>query len=123
MRCTRRVDCLAGLSGLSGTGLGCIELRRGGRLAGLGGSCLSLSVRLRIRVCLSRLRRLLRLNRLRLNRLLRRYLRGRLSGLLRLSCVTRLSGQRSVLCGTRAGIIAVTTGCTLRRVVGSVLRH
>ncbi len=80
------------------------------------------------RGCLSGLRCLLRLNRIRLNGLLRCYRHGRLSRLLRLSslsCVTRLSGQRSVLRGVCTGIVAVTTGCrrTLRRVVGSVLRH
>ena len=145
MRCARRIGCLAGLTGLrrntglSGTRLRCIELGCGGRLAGLRRGCLSLSIRLCISVCLSGLRRLLRLN-----GLLRYYRRGRLSnitllarlhGLARLhrlarlssiSCITRLScltRKRSILRGTRAGIVAVAAGYTLRRVVGSVLRH
>ena len=133
MRCARRIGCLAGLTRLSGprlssTGLGC-----GGGLTGLCGSCLSLRIRLCISVCLSGLRRLLRLN-----GLLRYYRRGRLSnitllaqlhGLARLgslSCITRLSSltrKRSILRGTRASIVAVAPGGTLRRVVGSVLRH
>ena len=127
MRCARRIGCLAGLTRLSGTRL------RGG--------CLSLSTRLCISVYLSGLRRLLRLD-----GLLRCYRRGRLSsitllarlhgltrlhGLARLgslSCVTRLSSltrKRSILRGVCAGVVAVAVaaGCTLRRVVGSVLRH
>ena len=55
----------------------------------------------------------------------------RLHGLARLgslSCVTRLSSltrKRSILRGVCAGVVAVAVaaGCTLRRVVGSVLRH
>ena len=136
MRCARRIGCLAGLTGLrrntglSGTGLGC-----GGRLAGLRGGCLSLSIRLCISVYLSGLRRLLRLD-----GLLRCYRRGRLSSitllawlhrlarLSNLSCITRLSSltrKRSILRGVCAGVVAVAVaaGCTLRRVVGSVLRH
>ena len=134
MRCARRIGCLAGLTGLrgntglSGTGLGC-----GGRLAGLRGGCLSLSIRLCISVYLSGLRRLLRLD-----GLLRCYRRGRLSSitllawlhrlarLSNLSCITRLSSltrKRSILRGVCAGVVAVAAGCTLRRVVGSVLRH
>ena len=135
MRCARRIGCLAGLTRLSGTRLRCIELGCGGRLTGLSGGCLSLSIRLCISVYLSGLRRLLRLD-----GLLRCYRRGRLSSitllarlhrlarLSSLSCVTRLSSltrKRSILRGVCAGIIAVTTGCrcALRRVVGSVLRH
>ena len=144
MRCARRIGCLAGLTRLSGTRLSgtrlrCIELGCGGRLTGLRGGCLSLSIRLCISVYLSGLRRLLRLN-----GLLRCYRRGRLSsitllarlhgltrlhGLARLgslSCVTRLSSltrKRSILRGVCAGVVAVAAGCTLRRVVGSVLRH
>ena len=133
MRCARRIGCLAGLTGLRGprlssTGLGC-----GGRLTGLCGGCLSLSIRLRIRVCLSGLGRLLRLDGLlrccRCGRLSSITLLARLHGLTRLgslSCITRLSSltrKRSILCGTRASIVAVAPGGTLRRVVGSVLRH
>ena len=138
MRCARRIGCLAGLTGLSGTRLSgtrlrCIELGCGGRLTGLCGGCLSLSIRLCTSVYLSGLGCLLRLD-----GLLRCYRRGRLSsitllarlhGLARLSslsCITRLSSltlKRSVLRGVCTGIVAVAAGCTLRRVVGSVLRH
>ena len=139
MRCARRIGCLAGLTGLRGprlrrnTGLSGTRLGCGGRLTRLRGGCLS--IRLCISVYLSGLRRLLRLN-----GLLRYYRCGRLSNitllarlhrlarLSNLSCITRLSSltrKRSILRGVCAGVVAVAVaaGCTLRRVVGSVLRH
>jgi len=100
MRCARRIGCLAGLTRLRSTGLSS---------TGLG--------------------RLLRLNGLRLNGLLRCYRCGRLSSITRLARLhglarlSSLARKRSVLRGVCAGVVAVASGYTLRRVVGSVLRH
>lgn len=97
MRCARRIGCLAGLTGLRGprlssTGLGC-----GGRLTGLCGGCLSLSIRLCMSARRSGLGCLLRLD-----GLLRCCRCGRLSSitlLARLHGLLRLSRQRSTLRG------------------------